>query len=162
MINFCLCPSLRKFCNSITFHATSCATVLSFPSPDLLTVRDELMPQDISQFPAKQTGRVSNWYAGESSFLSTNQESKADRHLCIPYYIFVMSNHCGFTSYPVCGTLPCCGKVACKAQQSVNRDRLDKVKLTNSSNVMDQTKNKVFPSPVLCLEWHGSVRHLPT
>ncbi|KAG0710746.1 snRNA-activating protein complex subunit 3 [Chionoecetes opilio] len=32
--------------------------------PDMLTVKNELMPQDVSQFPAKQTGRISNWYAG--------------------------------------------------------------------------------------------------
>lgn len=33
-------------------------------SPDLLTVRSELLPQDISQFPPKDTGRAFNWYAG--------------------------------------------------------------------------------------------------
>ncbi|XP_045101769.1 snRNA-activating protein complex subunit 3-like [Portunus trituberculatus] len=33
-------------------------------SPDLLTVKNELLPQDISQFPASQTGRACNWYAG--------------------------------------------------------------------------------------------------
>ncbi|MPC30872.1 hypothetical protein E2C01_024143 [Portunus trituberculatus] len=32
-------------------------------SPDLLTVKNELLPQDISQFPASQTGRACNWYA---------------------------------------------------------------------------------------------------
>lgn len=34
-------------------------------NPDLLTVQDELLPQDISRFPARHTGRLSNWYTGK-------------------------------------------------------------------------------------------------